>query len=251
MTVIQIEYVKPNKFYGIVRLSNYYYYYFFFFFLVKSTFVQFCARKENCGRFEEKKCLNKSYSIKHIVRKLSDSIKIWRYPRIHNHGFVCLIWSFIAQSRLLRSCASQSGLLLWAVKQHFVHKHLPGIDKCPSWISTPGNLEKGSRWLCTQNLYASFRPWLTRHPNVNKRVSSPDLLIFRQFHRHILKNRTVLFPVTFISTSEKTGVGLEKQAANFYFNFTWRRVVRYSCFYFFFNAKWMFFFSYLDYELLN
>ena len=30
----------------------------------------------------------------------------------------------------------------------------------------------------------------------------------------------MLLPATFISTSEKIGVGLEKQAANFYFNFT-------------------------------
>ena len=39
------------------------------------------------------------------------------------------------------------------------------------------------------------------------------LLIFRQFQRHILKNRTMLFPATFISTSEKIGVGLGKQAS--------------------------------------
>ena len=38
--------------------------------------------------------------------------------------------------------------------------------------------------------------------------SSPDLLIFSQFHRHSLKNRTMLFPTTFISRSEKIGVGL-------------------------------------------
>ena len=72
---------------------------------------------------------------------------------------------------------------------------------------TPGNLVRGSCWLCTQNLYANFRPWLTRHSNVNKRVSSPDLLIFRQFHRHILKNQTVLFPATSVSTPEKIRVG--------------------------------------------
>ena len=51
--------------------------------------------------------------------------------------------------------------------------------------------------------------------NVNKWVSSPDLLISCQFPRHILKNWTMLFPATFISTSEKIGVGLEKQAATF------------------------------------
>ena len=54
-----------------------------------------------------------------------------------------------------------------------------------------------------------------RHPNVNKRVNS-DLLIFRQFHRHILKSRTILFPTTFISTSEKIGVGLEKQLSGYF-----------------------------------
>ena len=58
-----------------------------------------------------------------------------------------------------------------------------------------------------------------RHPNISKRVSSPDVLIFRQFHRHILKNRTMLFPATFISTLEKIGVGLEKQVAIFLFQF--------------------------------
>ena len=69
-----------------------------------------------------------------------------------------------------------------------------------------------------------------RHPNVNKRVSSPDLLIFSQFHRHIFKNRAMLCPTTFISMSEKIGVGLKKKtAANFYFNFIWRKVVHYSC----------------------
>ena len=41
----------------------------------------------------------------------------------------------------------------------------------------------------------------------------------------------MLFPTTFISASEKIGVGLKKKhAANFYFNFTRRRVVQYSCF---------------------
>ena len=74
----------------------------------------------------------------------------------------------------------------------------------------PGILVRGSRWLCTQNLYANFRPWLTRHANVNKRVSSPDLLIFSQFHRHILKDQTMLFPTTFISASEKIGVWASK-----------------------------------------
>ena len=61
-----------------------------------------------------------------------------------------------------------------------------------SWIeSTPGNLVRGSRWLHTQNLYASFRPWLTRHPNVNKRIHSPDSLFFSKFHRHILNKSAV------------------------------------------------------------
>ena len=71
-------------------------------------------------------------------------------------------------------------------------------------------LVSGSRWLCTQNLYGNFQPWLTRHPNVNKWISSPDLCNFRQFHRHILKNRTMLFTATFISASEKIEVGLKK-----------------------------------------
>ena len=81
---------------------------------------------------------------------------------------------------------------------------------------TPGKLVRGSSWLCTQNLYANFQPWLTGHPNVNKHVNSP-LLIFCQFHSYILKNRTMLFPATLIFMSEKIGVGLVKQAANFLF----------------------------------
>ena len=64
-----------------------------------------------------------------------------------------------------------------------------------------------------------------RHPNVNKRVSSPDLLIFSQIHRHILKKKINVIPKNFISVSEKDDVGLEKQATNFIFNFTRRRVV--------------------------
>ena len=77
-----------------------------------------------------------------------------------------------------------------------------------------------------------------------------DLLFFSKFHRHILKNRTMLFPTTFISVSEKIDVGLKKHAANFYFNFTRRRVVRYSCFDFFLtSANWRYF-SYLGYEIL-
>ena len=43
-----------------------------------------------------------------------------------------------------------------------------------------------------------------------KWVSYTDLLIFSQFHRHTLKNQTMLFPTTLISASEKIGVGLEK-----------------------------------------
>ena len=105
------------------------------------------------------------------------------------------------------------------------------------WHNTPGNLVRGSNWLCTQNLYANFQPWLTRHPNVNKWVSSPDLPIFSKFHRHILKNWRMLFPKTFISALEKIDVGLKKQAANFSFSFTGRRIVWYSCFDFFFKCK--------------
>ena len=56
-----------------------------------------------------------------------------------------------------------------------------------SWMEfTPGNLVRGTRWLRTQILYANFRPWLTRHPNLNKRMHSPDFVIFSKFHRHIL-----------------------------------------------------------------
>ena len=51
----------------------------------------------------------------------------------------------------------------------------------------------------------------------------------------------MLFQVTFISTSEKIGVGLEKQATIFYFNFTRRWVVQYSCFEFFHSALWRYF----------
>ena len=51
----------------------------------------------------------------------------------------------------------------------------------------------------------------------------------------------MLFPTTFISTSEKIGVGLEKQAAIFCFSFTRRWVVRYSCFDFFSSAVWSYF----------
>ena len=91
---------------------------------------------------------------------------------------------------------------------------------------TPGNLVSGSRWLCTQNLYVNFRPWLMRHPNVNKRVSSPDLLTFR--------------PISW-TYFEKIGQcyfsTLEKQAANFYFNFTGGIPV----FTFFSKAKWRYF----------
>ena len=72
---------------------------------------------------------------------------------------------------------------------------------------------------------------LWENPNVNKRVSS-DLLIFGQFLRHSLKNRTKLYPTTSISVSEKIGMVFKKQAANFYFSFTWR-----SCVDFFFSAK--------------
>ena len=63
-----------------------------------------------------------------------------------------------------------------------------------SWMEfTPGNLIRGSRWLNvrTQNLYANLRPWLTRHPNVNKRMHSPDLFIFSKFHGRILNQSAV------------------------------------------------------------
>ena len=66
-------------------------------------------------------------------------------------------------------------------------------------------------------------------------------IYFRQFQRQILKTQTILFPKSFISTSEKTVLGLKKQAANFYFNFTQRKAVRYSCFDFFSSEKWRYF----------
>ena len=50
---------------------------------------------------------------------------------------------------------------------------------------------------------------------MSTKVSSPDLLIFSQFHGHILINQTMLFPTTFISAQEKIGVGLEKHALIF------------------------------------
>ena len=55
--------------------------------------------------------------------------------------------------------------------------------------------------------------------NIHMSTNGQVLLISHQFHRHILKNRTMVFPTTFISTSEKVGVGLEKQVAVFLFQF--------------------------------
>ena len=60
-----------------------------------------------------------------------------------------------------------------------------------------GFLVRDSRWLCTQNLYGNFRPRLTRHLHVNKRIISPDLMIFSQFHKHILKSQTNAIPKDF------------------------------------------------------
>ena len=74
----------------------------------------------------------------------------------------------------------------------------------------------------------------------------------------------MLFPTAFISAPEKMSVGLKnkkqnktkkkkkkkkKKASNFWFDFTWRRVVRYSCFDFF-PVKNGGIFSYLSYEIL-
>ena len=70
-----------------------------------------------------------------------------------------------------------------------------------------------------------------------------------QTYIHILKNQTMLFPATFISLSVKIGVGLEKQTANFYFNFTRRWVAQYSCFDFF-PVQNEGIFSYLHDEIL-
>ena len=94
----------------------------------------------------------------------------------------------------------------------------------------------------------------------SKRVSFPDLLNFSQFYRHNFKTRTMLFPTTFISASEKIGVGLEKKnkkktkkkkqvAILFLFHFTRRRVVRYSCFDFS-PVQNEGIFGYLGYEIL-
>ena len=52
--------------------------------------------------------------------------------------------------------------------------------------------------------------------SINGLYSSPDLLTFSQFHRHILKNWTTLFSTTFISASDKMGMGLKNQAAIFF-----------------------------------
>ena len=51
----------------------------------------------------------------------------------------------------------------------------------------------------------------------------------------------MLFAATLISMSVKIGVGFEKPAAIFYFNFTRRLVVQYSCFDFFSSAIWRYF----------
>ena len=75
---------------------------------------------------------------------------------------------------------------------------------------TPGNLVRGRRWLSTQNLYVNFWPWLTEHPNVNKRVSSPDLLIFSQFHRHIFEKSDNAIPSNFHFYIGKDRCGLGK-----------------------------------------
>ena len=91
---------------------------------------------------------------------------------------------------------------------------------------TPGNPVRGSRQLCTQNLSANFRPWLSRHPNSkefphsHKRVSCPNLLIFSHFIAIFWKIRTMLFPTTFISAQEKMGVSLKtkKKKKDIFFN---------------------------------
>ena len=60
---------------------------------------------------------------------------------------------------------------------------------------------------------------LAKTSKVNKGVSSPDLLIFIQFHRHILKNRTMLLPTRFISASEKIGEGKSDIRVLYFFFF--------------------------------
>ena len=96
------------------------------------------------------------------------------------------------------------------------------------------NLKRGSCWLCTQNPLRKLQA-MTYETSKCQQTGNFSWFIdfFHQFHKHLLKNRTMLFPATFISTSKKIGMGLEKQAAIFYFNFTRRWVVRYSCFDFF------------------
>ena len=42
-------------------------------------------------------------------------------------------------------------------------------------------------------------------------IYSPDLLIFSQFHRHILKSRTMLLPTNSILAPGKIRVGLKKK----------------------------------------
>ena len=51
--------------------------------------------------------------------------------------------------------------------------------------------------------------------NVNKQVSAPYFLILSQFSGHILKNWGMPFSTIFISASEKIGVKMKRQAADF------------------------------------
>ena len=60
----------------------------------------------------------------------------------------------------------------------------------------------------------------------------------------------MLFPKTSISALEKTGVDLKNQAANFYFNFTWRPGLPNIPVLTFLLAQNEGIFSYLGYEIL-
>ena len=50
-------------------------------------------------------------------------------------------------------------------------------------------------------------------------MSFPDLLIFSHYYRDILKNLAISFATTFISASVKIGVDMNRQGADFKFNF--------------------------------
>ena len=61
-------------------------------------------------------------------------------------------------------------------------------------------------------------------------MNSSDLLTFRHYYRHILKNLAVLFATVLISASLKIGVDMNRQVANSKFNYSRRKAVRH-CFF--------------------